>query len=333
MLDLGRLKRIQLIRYPFIQRMVGYILMVNREWLPGFDVTFENPERIPEGPVIYAMNHTDRYNYFPFQVGIWRAYNRFTATWVKGKYYENWFVASFMEKTNQLPTISRGYIISKDFLSAVGRPPNPEEYEAARQWVDATVAGQGDQDAPPPGIFPEALLQTPRNVLGYPFQPEKESWAEYVDSTFRLMMQHFVGLNEQAVRVGLDILVFPQGTRSKRLLPGHVGLSQIALHTQVPVVPIGCNGSDRLYPGASPWAKRGHVLYRIGEPIHYADIPEMHIDRPFTPFSAEAEEMYAAPFEAHARLLTDRINDLLDEPYQQQSDTVQDATSGIHRFL
>ena len=117
MLDIDRLKRIRLNRYPFVQRMVGYVLLVNQNWAPGFEVEFENADRIPDGPVIFAMNHTDRYNYFPFQVWIWRAFNRFTATWVKGKYYENWFVGSFMEKTNQLPTISRGYIISKDFLS------------------------------------------------------------------------------------------------------------------------------------------------------------------------------------------------------------------------
>ena len=42
---------------------------------------------MPDEPVIFAMNHTDRYNYVPFQYGLWQEKDRFTATWVKGKYY------------------------------------------------------------------------------------------------------------------------------------------------------------------------------------------------------------------------------------------------------
>ena len=333
MLDIDRLKRIRLNRYPLVQRMVGHVLQVNRYWAPGFEIEVENAERIPDGPVIYAMNHTDRYNYFPFQVWIWRSFNRFTATWVKGKYYENWFVGSFMEKTNQLPTISRGYIISKDFFSAVGRPPTPVEYEAARKWVDAAIRGEGRETVPESEALPEALLSTSRDVLGYRFCPDQEDWPSYVNSTFRLMMERFVELNEEALRVGLDVLIFPQGTRSKRLLPGHIGLSQIALHTRAPVVPVGCNGCDGLYPGGSPWAKKGRVLYRIGEPIQYSDVAAMHIHEPYAPFTPDSETRHLKEFEDHARLVTDRIDELLDEPYRRKGDSAEDATSGVERFL
>ena len=333
MLDIDRLKRIRLNRYPFVQRLVGYVLLTNQTWAPGFEVEFENADRIPDGPVIFAMNHTDRYNYFPFQVWIWRAFNRFTATWVKGKYYENWFVGSFMEKTNQLPTISRGYIISKDFLSAMGRPPTPEEYEAARKWVDSGADEGGREEVPEAGVLPEALLMQARDVLGYRFTPDQENWASYVNSTFRLMMARFVKLNEEALRVGLDVLIFPQGTRSKRLLPGHIGLSQIALHTRTPVVPVGCNGSDGLYPGSSPWAQKGRVVYRVGEPIHYEDVPSMHIHEPYAPFTPDAENRHLKEFEAHASLVTERIDELLDGPYRRIGDSSEDATTGVERFL
>ena len=333
MLDIGRLERIRLSRYPLLQRLVGRLLLVNREWLPGFETVVEHAERMPREPVIFAMNHTDRYNYFPFQVWLWRARNRFTATWVKGKYYEHWFVANFMEKTNQLPTISRGYIISKDFAAAVGRVPTDAEYEAMRRWVDAVASGAVEDARPAPDVLPEALLAQPRNVFGYAFDPDKQDWAGYVDSTFRSMMQRFVELNEQAARVGLDILIFPQGTRSRRLLPGHIGISQIALHLRLPIVPVGCNGSDGLYPGSSPWAQRGRVVYRIGEPIAYESIPELHVRERFAPFTPDAEEKHRTKFQALADLVTARIDALLDEPYRLTGDAGSDATRGVDRFL
>lgn len=333
MLDIERLERIRLNRYPLLQRVVGRLLLVNQHLIPGFDVVAEHADRIPSEPVIFAMNHTDRYNYFPFQVWLWRSLDRFTSTWVKGKYYENWFVGGFMQKTNQLPTISRGYIISKDFMAAVKRAPKRDEYEAMRDWVDATAAGRGEDACPPADVLPDTLLGDARNVLGHPFDPDKQDWASYVDSTFRIMMQRFVSLNEQAARVGLDILIFPQGTRSKRLLRGRIGISQMALHLKLPIVPVGCQGSDGLYPGSSPWAKKGRAVYRFGEPIPYDAISDFHIHEPFAPFTPDAEKKHRVKFQGLADLVTDRIDALLDEPYRRAPDAGVDATSGVDRFV
>lgn len=333
MLDIARLERIRLERYPVMQRLTGSILLINRGLIPGFETVVEHVDRLPPEPVIFAMNHTDRYNYFPFQLWLWRSLDRFTAVWVKGKYYENAFVGGFMEKTNQLPTISRGYIITKDFQAAVKRAPTDAEYETMRRWVDAVAAGQGAGTEPPPDALPDALLGQPRDVLGHPFDPQKQDWASYIDSLFRSMMQRFVGLNEQAARVGLDILIFPQGTRSKRLLPGHVGIAQIALHLKLPIVPVGCNGCDVLYPGASPWAKRGRVVYRFGDPIRHDEISRMHIGEPFAPFTPDAEKKHHVKFQALSDLVTDRIEGLLDEPYRRAPDAGADASRGSGRFI
>ena len=333
MLDIPRLERIELSRYPLAQKVVGSILLLNRGLIPGFETLVENPDRIPKEPVIFAMNHTDRYNYFPFQLWLWRELDRFTAVWVKGKYYENAFVGSFMEKTNQLPTISRGYIITKDFVTAVKRTPTSEEYEVMRAWVDSVSLETGDAAKPAPDALPEALTSEPRNVLGHPFDPNKEDWARYVDSTFRIMMQRFVSLNEQAARVGLDILIFPQGTRSKRLLPSHIGISQIALHLKLPIVPVGCNGSDGLYPGGSPWARKGRALYRFGEPIEYDEIRDLHINEHYEPFTPDAEKKYQDKFQALADIVTDRIDPLLDEPYKRAPDAGEQVTRGSDRFV
>ena len=131
MLDLPLLERISLVRRPLSQRLMGGLLAVNYHALPGVAIEVEGAERIPGTPVVFAMNHTDRYNYFPFQFYLWRRFDRFTATWVKGKYYESRFLARFMESMLQLPTVSRGYLIAKDFLAAIdsrGRPVADVEY-------------------------------------------------------------------------------------------------------------------------------------------------------------------------------------------------------------
>jgi len=333
MLDIQRIQRIRLDRYPKMQRLTGTILLLNHRLLPGIRTRFENAERLPPEPVIFAMNHTDRYNYFPFQLHLWRTYNRFTATWVKGKYYENALVAGFMEKTNQLPTVSRGYLITKDFQAAMDRMPSEAEYNEARRWVDAAATGEGESARPARDALPEALLSRPRNVLGRAFEPDKEDWPSYVNAIFRIMMRHFVALNDEAARIGLDLLIFPQGTRSVRLLPAHIGISQIALHLQRPIVPIGCNGSDRAYPGGNPWGKRADIAYRIGEPIPYESLSEFHIQESYEPFSADAEQRYKRHFEGVASIVTQRIDGLLDERYRRSSDADDDATRGSDRFV
>ena len=72
----------------------------------------------PGRSTILAMNHTDRYNYWPFQFQLWRQGRGFTATWVKGKYYENPFIAAFMDANNNIPLPSRGYVITTRFREA-----------------------------------------------------------------------------------------------------------------------------------------------------------------------------------------------------------------------
>ena len=68
MLDISRLERIKLNGNPLIQRGVARLLLgPNFNLPPRVQIDFEGVDRIPSGPVVFAMNHTDRYNYFPFQ--------------------------------------------------------------------------------------------------------------------------------------------------------------------------------------------------------------------------------------------------------------------------
>ncbi len=337
MLDLPLLERLALVRRPLSQRIMGRFLGLNYHWLPGVAIEVENVERIPATPVIFAMNHTDRYNYFPFQYFLWQRFDRFTATWVKGKYYESAFLARFMESMLQLPTVSRGYLIARDFLAAVGRRPTQSEYTSLREAVDARAKG-GLGPLPIPPAVPAVLYQRGRNPLGVAFDsasdPEQGDYADYIGLLFHAMMARFVELNREAVAIGLDLLVFPQGTRSRRLLPAHDGIAQMALHLRIPIVPIGCNGADLVYPGASPVAGRGRIVYRIGEPIPYEELRPFHITEAYAPFSSEAERRFDTQFKGVAECVTDRIDALLDSEYQRAPVVDAHATErGVDRFV
>lgn len=364
MLDLPRLARLKLTRRPLSQRLFGRLLGMNYRYFPGVEIEFEDVERIPDRPVIYAMNHTDRYNYFPFQYTLWKKRDRFTAAWVKGKYYENSLLASFMENMAQLPTVSRGYLITRDFLSTMGRTPTDREYALLREVVDACALGDAYRLPVPPEV-PEKLLRSSRNPLGVAFHPEPDGeadrydrsssgvisdiaahdnthgsphdsphdYAQYVCELFRAMMARFTELNELAIRTGLDLLIFPQGTRSRRLLPGRVGIGQVALRLKVPIVPVGCNGSDGVYPTGSPFGKKGRIVYRFGEPIMDHELAEFHVAEEFAPFSAAAERDHFEAFQGISDLVTDRIDTLLDPEYQRAPDAGEDATRGAERFV
>jgi hypothetical protein len=332
MLDLARLERLKLVRRPLSQRFFGRLLGANYRWFPGIELLFEHDERVPDRPVFFAMNHTDRYNYFPFQYKLWKRFDRFTATWVKGKYYESRFLAAFMENMLQLPTVSRGYLITRDFVAVLGRTPTDQEYALLRTAVDARAVGEAGELPSPPNV-PEMLFRKARNPFGIPYDPAEADYADYICELFRAMMARFVELNSEAVGIGLDLLVFPQGTRSKRLLPGHSGLAQVALHLKIPIVPVGCNGSDKVYPGGSPFGKRGRIAYRFGEPIPYEELEPFHIHEPYAPFSAKAEREYAVQFKGVSDLVTDRIDALLDPEYQRDPDVVEGIEHGTRRFV
>lgn len=332
MLDIPRMQRIRLTPRPRGQIAVAMgVLAPSYHIYPGIEIAFEGYENVPDEPVVFVMNHTDRYNYFPFQYRLYRKHGRFTATWVKGKYYENPFVGAFMEHTNNIPTVSRGYIITKDFLEVMGRRPEAAEYEALRHWLDAV--GHGREPTVDEDAIPRPVRERARNILGRPFSPQQESWAEAADGVFRTMMRRFTELNRECFECGLDLLVFPQGTRTRRLSPGHPGVAQIALRHQKLIVPVGCNGSDLVHPGSSPIPKAGRIVYRFGEPVRTDGSSPFHIDEPYEPFTAEAEKRHGATFQGLVDHLMNRINDLLDPEYQFAGEDEVDAVTGSDRFV
>ncbi len=321
-LTLDLYDRITLRLRPRIQRMIaeGFLRFDYR----NVDLQVEGFENIPRGPVIYAMNHTDNFNYWPFQFALHRRFRRYTATWVKGKNYDGRISSAFMQVTNNIPLASRGYVISRDFVETMGRPPSNEEYRCLRDAVDNL--------SPIDGEVPLAITSQARDMLGRRFVPGQESYEQAVDAVFSAMMKGFVGMNRGCMDMGLDVLVFPQGTRSRRLSRGHIGIAQVALHLGATIVPVGCSGSDGIYPGRSVVSEAGKVVYRIGQPIpvsHWADIAP----KDFAPFNREDEAQHRAAFEEVTDYVMQRINELVDEPYRFTEDGVSDGTSGVDRFV
>ncbi|MDH5492449.1 MAG: 1-acyl-sn-glycerol-3-phosphate acyltransferase [Myxococcales bacterium] len=327
------MERIRLTPKPWAQRLFGNAFLGPCYKLPRrVQIDFEGAERIPDHPVIFAMNHTDRYNYFPFQYRLWKERDRMTATWVKGKYYESAFAGMFLELTSNLPAVSRGYILTKDFMVAMGRRPTEEEYALLRSWAAAASLSGGEAPPAPEGVPPE-LLTRPRDMLGRRFDPSKESYIEAIEAVFSTMTRLFYELNVEAFRQGLDLLIFPQGTRSIRLSRGRIGISQIALRLKKTIVPVGCNGSDRVHPGSSPWPKGGRIVYRFGEPITYEQMERWHIDEPFEPFTPQAEAKHRDRFQGLVDHVMERIEPLLDEEYRFSQDRESQGVRGTDRFV
>lgn len=324
MLDLDLYDRVRLSRRPVVQRLIADAFL--RLDYRKVELRVEGLERLPRESVILAMNHTDNFNYWPLQYQMHRDLGRYTATWVKGKNYEHPVIATFMRWTNNIPIASRGYVITRDFVNTIGRRPEPEEYRALRDAVDAL-------EPPPRGAVPAPVLEQGRDMLGRRFDPSREPYHAAVDALMNALMERFVAMNQRALEIGCDLLVFPQGTRSIRLSRGHIGIAQMACHLGATIVPVGCNGSDIVYPGRSARAQPGSIVYRIGEPMPPERFADVAPDEPFAPFSRDAEARHRDAFQAITDRVMDAIDGLLDERYRYGDDLASDGTRGTDRFV
>ena len=325
MLDLDRLKKIKLYTRPLGQRLVANLMLrADYRFPKKTEIVLEGVENIPRDRGVYfAMNHTDRFNYWPFQYAMYRRGDlRFTATWVKGKYYENKWLGAFLDNNNNIPLPSRGYVITTEFRKAMKRVPSENEYRALRSLVD--------------GDGPEALAIGGPAIHDFMTRHgSADQFLERFETLFSAMMNEVVRLTRKALEeVQLNILVFPQGTRSKRLSKGHNGLMQMAQHTGHAIVPVGCNGSDFAYPGGSPFSKGGRVVYRIGKPLEL-DGPELRtfrVTEPYVPFS-NASKPFEERFSGATAVVMQHINGLLDPEYQFSTDLASDGVEGAKRFV
>ncbi len=327
MLDLHRLEKLRLFRIPPGQVFFAETALRLDYRLPHrTEIVLEGVEHLPKDRGAFlAMNHTDRYNYWPLQYAMYRRGLRFTATWVKGKYYENEWMARFMDSMNNIPLPSRGYVITTLFRAELGRTPTEAEYRLLRDLVDGLRA---PRDLETTEAAVNRLFATHSGPAGF---------LAWFDGYFGKMIDHIVRLNKLALNEKkLNVLVFPQGTRSVRLSRGHTGLIQMAWHLGTPIVPVGCSGSDKVYPGNSPMAKGGRIVYRFG-PALESDGPEFADLRPkvpYQPLTREATEQHGAAFRAATDIIMQRIELLVDPPYRFADDVVAPSDErGVGRFV
>ena len=317
---LDRLQEMHLPRVPYMQ------ILVARGYL-GWDYRFPVPTTLSvDGlekmdhrvPFLVAMNHTDRYNYAPFMRHLDQVGLPPLAPWVKAKYYRNFWLAKLLISCACTPVPSRGFLLSLDWVARMMRPPEEDEYRQLRHLGD----GEADHEELLPGIA-EYLAKAPGGG--------REGFFPLFQEHFESLSAALVRINIEALELGYRPLIFPQGTRSKRLTPGFSGIVQMALHLKVPILPIGVSGSDKIYPGNSSRSIGGHVHYTIGD--LYDPSAEAGAPTDFMPLTIQASREHGQAFSEITSHLMDRINDLLPEEYQYDPEGLANTRQGVKRFL
>ena len=306
MIDIDYLKKIKLVTRPLGQLFMGnFFLLPNYHLFAKVDIRIENRERIPRGEnVIFAMNHTDRFNYWPFQYKMLKLKEYpFTTVWVKAKYYKNAFLAKGLDLCNLIPVPSMGYFIEEFYKKTFHQRMDRSLYRVVKDMIDGRIAEAGPQE--------RAAIEA--------LQAMGDHFAEFIRGYYEAAMEKVAELSRTALfEKNLNLIIFPEGTRSLTLAEGRTGLAQLALHTRKRIVPVACNNSDAVYTGSLPFAKSGCITYRIGEPLSVDDrLKDYRIDEPFRLFSRESQVLYREQFEGVTRIVMASIEEMLDKKYRR----------------
>ncbi|MEE2959824.1 MAG: 1-acyl-sn-glycerol-3-phosphate acyltransferase [Myxococcota bacterium] len=328
-IDESYIERVPLNKVPRGQVRVAGLLKFMYRWPEKTEIVLEGLDNLPaDRSVILALNHTDRYNYWPLQYELHhRQCSRYTVAWVKAKYYQNKILAQFFDQCNNLPLPSRGYLILKDAQETLGRRLEKDEYRLLRELCDLKIERSSETQKIEKGIA--TIFEKARRD----FSPSNETYAcfmnRWCDRVMALVERRSL---ESLYECEKHLLVFPQGTRSTRLLSAKTGVLQFALKHEIPVVPVGSNGCDNIYPGASPWPSGGRVVYRIGKMLTQNDTFKGYsLPKTFRPFTNDAQAHEDTLVRAGG-VLTAAIDELLDPAYKMDRSSV-DSDSHYARLL
>lgn len=83
------------------------------------------------------------------------------------------------------------------------------------------------------------------------------------------MLEAALGLLKDGALFG----IYPEGTRSPdgRLYRGRTGIGWLALHAQVPVIPVAMVGTQRMLPPGQSIPRPGRVQVRVGKPLLFSE--------------------------------------------------------------
>jgi len=310
MIDIDYLQKIRLVSKPLGQRFIAnFFLLPNYRIFANVDIRIENLERIPRGEnVIFAMNHTDRFNYWPFQYKLFSMHEfPFTTVWVKAKYYKNAFLAKGLNLCNLIPVPSMGYLIEEFYRKTFNRKMDRSLYRVVKDMIDGRIAEAGPNE--------RAAIEA--------LQAMGDQFTEYIRGYYEAVMERVAELSRVALcDKSLNLIIFPEGTRSLKLAEGRTGLAQLALHTEKRIVPVACNNSEEVYKGSLPFARSGRITYRVGEPLSVQDqLKDFRIAEPFRLFSRESQQRYKEQFDGVTRIVMASIEGMLDEKYRQRCKT------------
>ena len=73
----------------------------------------------------------------------------------------------------------------------------------------------------------------------------------------------------EAIKEGVSIFIFPEGTRSKdgKMLPFKEGALKIADKSDCFIIPVAIKGSSAIFEDHFPWVKKGTISIQYGTPI------------------------------------------------------------------
>jgi 1-acyl-sn-glycerol-3-phosphate acyltransferase len=85
----------------------------------------------------------------------------------------------------------------------------------------------------------------------------------------------------ETIAAGVSVMIFPEGTRSRdgRLQAFKDGAFQLAVETQVPVLPVVVSGTRECRPKGSLWFGRARAVVRVLEPISTAGLASADVSR------------------------------------------------------
>ena len=265
------------------------------------EVVTEGIENICEPPYIVAINHPDRFSVMPIMLEFMKKRNMFPSVWAKAKYLEHPFIGNFLVRRGCIPVTTKKYLISKTADTMFNdNPLTFDDYGLVKKVIDGDI-----------------LLDNARASTKVPELLTLLNQADHISDYHEQLMIKVGVLSRKALYTDQRYMfILPEGTRSKRLGIGKPGLAELVLHTGVPIIPIGCNGGELIYPGNSPWAKQGVITYRIGDPITIENQLKDFVIPDETIFFSRESQKFRTNYEKATSVIMSCIEELLDPEYQ-----------------
>lgn len=292
---------------------------------PGVSVRMEGIEKLPREPVVVAMNHTHMFDFLPLRAPLLFKKHSFVS-WVKARSYKPWHLGEFLARTGNIPICSRGYILAADYHELFGEMMSEDEYATLRAYLG------GKLDELPAGERFDMLQNTKRHIVGKLYEPSRQTYRKASVSLYYELMHHALEMTRKGVDRGDHVHIYPQGTISSQLTPGHTGIIQAASALKLHVIPVGVSGTIEGFDGVTPKPKRsgGEIVVRFGDLIH---IPSDVLPKDYRPFHPEDEARYKPHMERHVHTIMEGLNHVCEPDYQWAPDLKSDAKQGIDRFF